>query len=129
MKTKKITSPTRELTAKIVEACPYEWCAEDGAHTCVPTDIALVSAYAATITREENTLDGSEFEGVIYKDGVAILEFMNDGWGGPNTYWYAGDRKELLDEFVAVAKRAFPSYEYDPADVLAEFLVQIGEVC
>lgn len=128
MKTKnKITQPTPELAAKYAEACPYEWCEEDGRHTCVPADVNDVARYAATVVREENTLDGSEFEAKIYKDGVVVLGVYNEGWGGPHQYF---GKDEEFAEFVAAARRAYPTYEYkyDYTDALTEFLVGVGEI-
>lgn len=129
----KLVHPTPELSERVIAVCEYpQWCLDDnGNHTCTPDDIEPARKYALVIVKSHETRDGAYWEGLLFRNGEAILDVSNDGCGGPNMYHPIPGQphpnwREDLDTLKADAQKAFPRVKYELEDVLMGYLDMIA---
>jgi signal transduction histidine kinase len=104
-----------------------EYANDEYAEFSVPATIEPVKQYAFTLEYCHEGRDGYLWAGHIWHLGKKIIHVQNDGNGGPN--WYdpvtAGDR-ESVKAYIAAAKEAFPTVQYEAEDALTSFLDTIA---
>lgn len=93
----------------------------------VPATIAPIKHYAFTLEYSHDGRDGALWAGYIWHLGKKVIRVENRGDGGPN--WYdpvaAADR-EVVKAYIAAAREAFPTVQYEPESALTAFLDMIA---